>query len=178
MRLTDIAPIEKWVQLEKKVHEYSELTVGVFDPDGARITDYVNWANRLCPAIKSTPKGRTYICSVAHQNISKQAVKSAQMVIDSCDAGMTKIVVPVFIGDNCVGVVSGCGLLSDKDDLESFLINAVTGIDAGEIASLAMGLGTLSHEGAVSVGGLMQQGVDELIAGFESAQNENFVDRR
>ena len=40
MRLTDISPLEKWMELEKKVYEKSGLDSNVFDTNGYRITEY------------------------------------------------------------------------------------------------------------------------------------------
>ena len=40
MKLTDLLPIEKWVELEKEIYEKSGLDVNVFDPDGYRITAF------------------------------------------------------------------------------------------------------------------------------------------
>ena len=64
MELTDIAPLETWLELEQRINERSGLNASVFNVDGLRITDFVKWANSLCPEIKGTEKGQSYICSV------------------------------------------------------------------------------------------------------------------
>jgi hypothetical protein len=70
MKLTDIAPLEKWLELEQKINERSGLNASVFDVNGVRITNFKKWANKLCPVIKADEKGQAYICAVAHQNIA------------------------------------------------------------------------------------------------------------
>ena len=73
MKLTDIAPLEKWLELEQKINERTGLNASVFNIEGVRITNYKKWANKLCPVIKANKKGQDYICAVAHQNIGAQA---------------------------------------------------------------------------------------------------------
>ena len=61
MKLVDIAPLGKWIELENSVSERYGLDVSVFDVEGMSITDNRIWANELCPLIKSTDKGQTFL---------------------------------------------------------------------------------------------------------------------
>ena len=45
MKLTDILPIEKWIALEKDLHNRYGLDVNVFDTSGVRISDFKEWVN-------------------------------------------------------------------------------------------------------------------------------------
>ncbi len=99
MKLNDILPIEKWTALEKDLHNRYGLDVNVFDTSGVRISDFKEWVNRLCPAIKATDKGQSFICAVAHMNIAAQAMQTRRPAIEECDAGLVKIVVPIFMDD-------------------------------------------------------------------------------
>ena len=149
MELTDLQPIEKWIELEKEIYARSGLDTSVFNTDGIRITGHKKWANRLCPVIKANPKGQTFICSAAHQNIAAQAQKTKKPVIEECDAGMLKIVVPIFVDDEFIGAVGGCGLLlGDEGEVETFLIGKTIEMDEGELEKLAEGIGSLSMEQA------------------------------
>ena len=120
MKLTDIYPIEKWMAFEKNIHEKSGLDANVFNPDGIRITEYKEWVNRLCPAIKAIDKGQSYICAVAHMNIAAQAMQTRKPAIEECDAGLIKLVVPIFIGDEFAGAVGACGLLAEDGEVDDF----------------------------------------------------------
>ncbi len=40
MQLTDLAPLERWVELEKNIHQKSGLDVNVFDIKGYRISEF------------------------------------------------------------------------------------------------------------------------------------------
>jgi len=137
MKLLDVMPVEKWVEIEKDIHEISGLNAAVYDAGGLRITDYKNWANRLCPAIKKTEKGQKYICAVAHQNIAAQALKTGQTIVAECDAGLMKFAVPIFAGDEFLGVAGGCGLLRDQEKIDAYLVHRTTEMDEKEASSLS-----------------------------------------
>ena len=118
--------------------------------------------------IKASEKGQTFICSSAHQNIAARAQKTRNPVVEECDAGMAKIVVPVFVDDEFLGCVSGCGLLlGDESEVESFLVEKATGVDTKEIERLAKKVGHISMEDAVTLGAFMAEEVKKIVASFE-----------
>ena len=146
MTLLDVLPVEKWVELEKEINKRSGLNASVFDADGTRITDYKKWANRLCPVVKENKKGQDYICAVAHQNAANQAQKTKDAVVIECDAGLVKIVVPIFFDDQFLGVAGGCGLLLKDSEVDAFLVYKMTGIDIEEILKLSSDICTITKE--------------------------------
>lgn len=148
MKLTDLAPLAKWVELEKKVHQKSGLDVNVFDTNGYRISEVKNWANRLCPEIKATDKGQSFICAPAHMNIAAQAKRSGKPAIEECDAGMLKLVVPIFLDDEYIGAVGACGFLLDNGEVDSFLVNKMTDISEDQVDRLADGIPVITIEEA------------------------------
>ncbi len=163
MKLTDLLPLEKWIELEKTLFNESGLSASVFDINGIRITDYKVWCNKLCPVIKAIDKGQTFICAAAHQNIAAMAQNSGKPVVEECDAGLLKIVVPIFSNGDFLGGVGGCGLLPENGEIESFLINKLTDIDEDEIEKLSKGIPEISMEKAEAIGALMKQKLEEML---------------
>jgi ligand-binding sensor protein len=151
MTLLDILPVEKWIELEMEINKRSNLNASVFDANGIRITDFKKWANRLCPVVKANEKGQSYICAVAHQNAANQAQKTRDAAIIECDAGLVKVVVPIFVNDEFLGVAGGCGLLLKDSEVDTFLVNKATDIDAGEIQNLSNDIATISMKQLKSV---------------------------
>jgi len=147
MQLTDIYPVEKWVELEKEIHDRFGLDSNVFNVDGVRISEFKAWVNKLCPAIKATDKGQSFICAVAHMNLAIMANNSGKAVVEECDAGLMKIVIPIFIQDTFLGAVGACGLLMDDGEVDAFLVNKMTDIDEEKVESLSKGIGSISSEG-------------------------------
>lgn len=163
MKLTDILPLEKWIELEMEINRISGLDTNVFNTDGYRITDIKNWANRLCPAIKATDKGQSFICAVAHMNLSAQAMQTGESIIEECDAGLVKIVVPIFVKDEFLGAVGACGFLLDDGEVDSFLINKTTEIDEKETENLSEGIPSISTEKAESLAKIIKEKIDAII---------------
>jgi ligand-binding sensor protein len=137
MELTDIAPLERWMALENEINRRSGLDANVFDTRGYRISSQKHWANELCPAIKDTDKGQSFICAPAHMNIAVLARQARAAVIEECDAGLVKMVVPIFVGDEFIGAVGACGMLVDDGEVDEFLVNKMTDIDEQTVERLA-----------------------------------------
>lgn len=163
MKLTDIAPFEKWLELEKKINARSGLNASVFDVAGVRITEFKRWANKLCPLIKADEKGQNYICAVAHQNIAAQAERTRQPVISECDAGLMKLVVPIFIEGKFLGVAGGCGYVLGNGEVDSFMVNKTVGIDKEKLEDLSADVPVMTMEQAQAHTQFIQNEVDQII---------------
>ncbi|VEN74158.1 conserved hypothetical protein [Candidatus Desulfarcum epimagneticum] len=168
MKLTDIWPLEKWVALEKEIHEKSGLDASVFDIDGIRITDYKKWVNRLCPVIKANEKGQSYICAVAHQNLATMAKNSKKSVVMECDAGLLKIIAPLFVQGEFLGAIGGCGLLMEDGETDAFLVNKTTGIEDETIEELSESIGFLTGEKAREIAAFLEEKAEGIAAEHEA----------
>ena len=164
MELTDLLPLEKWAELENEIHTRSGLESNVFNTEGIRITDNKVWVNRLCPAIKATDKGQAFICAVAHMNLANQAMQTRQPVVEECDAGLVKIVVPIFIDGQFLGAVGACGLLLNDGEVDAFLINKVTGIEEETAEKLAESIGAISSEAAQDLARFVSERIDQIVS--------------
>ncbi len=168
MRLEDILPIAKWAELEKKINHIFGLNASVFDTNELRITGFKKWANSLCPLIQANEKGRSFICMLAHQNLSQQAQKTKKPVFAECDAGLLKVVVPIFLYGEFLGVFSSCGLLVDGGVVETFLIHKTTGIPIGEIDRLADDIASIQMDKIDSLVGCLMHCIDEIVVDFDT----------
>jgi len=165
MELTDILPLQKWVEFEKEIHKKSGLDVNIFNQKGIRVTDYKVWVNKLCPAIKATDKGQSFICAVAHMNLSGQAMKTGKPVVEECDAGLLKFVVPIFVKDKFLGAVGACGLLLDEGAVDSFLVNKITDISEEDIENLSVGISAITTDKVIELTEYIQEQIKKLLIG-------------
>ncbi|RLC00625.1 MAG: hypothetical protein DRH90_18030 [Deltaproteobacteria bacterium] len=170
MELTDIQPMGKWIELEKKIIEKCRIQSVTFNIEGARITDYVKWSNRICPVIKGSEKGGPFICAVAHMNMASQAQKTRKAVVEECDAGILKIVVPIFVKDEFVGTAGGCGRLPADGEVDTFMINKTIGIDEKEIEDLVDDMGSMTTEEAQECADFVESEIKAIVAEFEAGQ--------
>ena len=168
MKLTDIAPLDKWLELEQKINERSGLNASVFNVDGVRITNYKKWANKLCPVIKADEKGQDYICAVAHQNIAAEAERSHKPVIAECDAGLMKMVVPIFVNDEFLGVAGGCGYIMGNGEVDTFMVNKTIGIADEKLKNLLDDIPVMTPEQAQAHTGFIQDEVDQILKAYEN----------
>jgi ligand-binding sensor protein len=166
MKLLDLCPFETWKTFEEEIWERSGLNASVFDIQGIRIIPPMKWPNRLCPEIKADPKGQSFICATAHMNLAIQARDCREPVIAECDAGMLKLVVPIYVEDEFVGAVSGCGLLLDDGEADTFLVNKITGMPEERVEELAVGTEALSMEEAQTLCVLIQERVEAFVAAY------------
>lgn len=163
MQLTDIASLEKWRELEKNIHEQSGLNASVFDVNGVRITDFKGWANKLCPLIKADEKGQNYICAVAHQNIANEAKRERKSVIAECDAGLMKLVVPIFQKGEFLGAAGGCGYILGNGEVDAFMVHKTVGIAKEKVMSLSEDIPILTPEQARSHTEFVQYEVGKML---------------
>ena len=170
MELTDIQPMGKWIELEKKIIEKCQIQSVTFNIEGARITDFVKWSNRICPVIKGSEKGGPFICAVAHMNMTAQAKKIRKPVIEECDAGILKIVVPIFVKDEFVGTAGGCGRLPANGEVNAFMINKTIGIDKKEIEGLVDDMGSMTTEEAQECADFIETEIKQIVEAFEAEQ--------
>lgn len=167
MKLTEILPAEKWTELEKDIYERSGLASNVFDVEGIRITDFKVWVNRLCPAVKADDRGQSFICAVAHMNIADMARKSRKPVIEECDAGLLKLVVPIFVKGDFLGAVGACGLLLEDGEVDSFTVNRTLDISEEKIESLSTGIKSVSSREAEALGVYIAERIEKIVKDFE-----------
>lgn len=164
MDLTDIAPLEAWMALENEIHDRFAIDANVFDPRGYRITPQKHWVNRLCPAVKDTDKGQSFICAPAHMNIAAMAQRSRAAVVEECDAGMLKLVVPIYRGEEFLGAVGACGVRFEDSEIDSFLVHKMTGIDADTVDALAADVPAIPRARAEELSAFIQERVAALLS--------------
>ena len=164
MKLTEIAPLERWTELENDINARSGMDANVFDTRGYRISPQKHWANELCPAIKDTDKGQSFICAPAHMNLAAQAARGGETVIEECDAGMIKLVVPIFVDGEFIGAVGACGMRFEDSEIDSFLVNKMTDIDEGQVESLAANVPAIAREKAEELGRYIRKEVEAILS--------------
>ena len=163
MKLEDVAPLEKWIDFEVEIHQLTGLDVNVFNAAGYRITEFKNWANNLCPEIKATDKGQSFICAPAHMNIAAAAMRSKEPAIEECDAGLIKMVVPIFVKEEFVGAVGACGFLLDDGEVDSFLVYKMTDIEEEKVENLSRGIPAITTAKAQSLSQYITARINEII---------------
>ncbi|MEX1299347.1 MAG: PocR ligand-binding domain-containing protein [Desulfotignum sp.] len=163
MTLLDICPMETWEALEMDLYEKFNLQGSVFNPEGVRITSVKNFSNPLCPAIKAEEKGQTFICSAAHMNMTAMVRRSRKPLVEECDAGLTKVMVPIFYKDEFVGVAGGCGLLLQGGSVDSFAVSKIADMDEAQVARLGSDTPGISQETISQAVDFIQERIQQIL---------------
>ena len=140
MELSDIMSVEDWKTIAENIYKKFGMNGTVYKKDNSVLVKSGQWANQLCPAIKSGDSA--IICSSVQQRLSKIAKESKNFVVDECDAGCIKFLVPVFINDEFVGMAGGCGCISGKSEVDAFYVAKLLKKDQEDIERL---LTTVRH---------------------------------
>ena len=168
MQLTDLMPLKEWIAFEKEIHARFGMDSNVFNTKGIRITTHKAWVNKLCPAIKATDKGQSFICAVAHMNLATMAGNTKKTVVEECDAGIAKIVVPIFVDDDLIGAVGACGKCIPDGEVDTFLINKITEIDDETITRLSRDMATISSDHMDELIRFVEAGIEKVIQRYEA----------
>ena len=163
MELTDLQSIEEWIAFEQRICATFNVDANIFDTEGIRISDHKAWKNKLCPAIKATDKGQSFICAPAHMNIATQAMRTRHPAIEECDAGLIKLVVPIFVHDEFTGAIGACGFLLDAGEVDRFLVNKMTEIDEDTVERLSVGIPSITTSKAETLGQYILEQVEKII---------------
>lgn len=163
MTLLDICPVETWEALETELYEKSNLQGSVFNPEGIRITSIKNFSNPLCPAVKSLEKGQTFICSAAHMTMTAMVKQSRKPLVEECDAGLTKLVVPIFYKEEFIGVAGGCGLLRKGESVDSFAVSKIAGMDEAQVKQLGSHVPSVSEDTISQAVDFIRERIEQLL---------------
>ena len=144
MNLTDLQPKEKWIELQQELHDRFHLNADVMDKDGVRLAGNT-WGNDLCRAIREDAKGHGAICAPAGQMFVHLMQNGRASFVEECDAGMVRISVPVIVDGELLGAVGGCGLMPEDGEVDEFMVEMSTTMDADAVAGLAGSVHTASE---------------------------------
>lgn len=171
MKLTDILPVEQWLELEEEIFARSGLNPNIYDENGVSITKTGTTHNSLCHEIKASPMGQTSICSASHHHISQEAKKSYDPVVGVCKSGLLKIVVPIYVGVTFVGAAGGCGLVPEGGQIQNLFVSQTLDMDNEKVEVLAQSVPGISNKNAQAVANYIKERIDGIIAIYMLMQN-------
>ncbi len=135
----DIKTEGEWKQIVEEFAGKVAMTTCLTDADGAHPSLCHPERYPVCAAIRADPDSATFICSKVNVAMLAVARKTLRPVIDMCDAGLFRLVVPLVRDGVLVGQVIACGVASDDEDeeLDAFLLSKQLGIPEEEVLELA-----------------------------------------
>ncbi|HVO40278.1 MAG TPA: PocR ligand-binding domain-containing protein [Spirochaetia bacterium] len=138
MKLQDIFAVEEWDKLLgsfKTVVGIAPLTI---DAEGGAVTSPC-FTCEACQMIKSTPEGARR-CKEGHVQMVKEARESRKALIKLCHAKFLKVTIPIFKGDEFLGVTGGCNIMPENapaDDTFFHTLASEIGVNGDDLARAA-----------------------------------------
>jgi ligand-binding sensor protein len=126
---------EEFQQILDEVYETLGMPAAIMDTDGM-ILQSSGERNALCSAIRADLDALTAICAQTQKFMSKEAERSRKPLIELCEAGMVKFVIPLFNNGDCIGSLTACGFCIPGEEIEDFIIQKNTRISEEKIDRL------------------------------------------
>ncbi len=160
MELTDIMSLERWLVIPDRLHEKFGFNGTVYRKDNSVLVKSGGWANKVCPAIKSGDS--VVVCSSAQQRLSKIAQEKKDCVVDECDAGFIKFLMPLYVNSEFVGMIGGCGCLAIDTEIDGFHISKL--LNEEDIADILSSTKHISKDALREAMQFVQEQAREIVA--------------
>ena len=101
-----------------EVQDKYHMQAAVYNAEHKPVLPPAKLENEICAHIKSSTEGNTYICGQSHRTIATMAVNTGRSIIEECDAGFLKFVVPLFHDGRHIGEISACGRRPEAGEID------------------------------------------------------------
>ncbi|MBW2195786.1 MAG: PocR ligand-binding domain-containing protein [Deltaproteobacteria bacterium] len=136
MTLLDLKSKEEWGEIVARFAQEAKMTACLTDDTGGKPQCYFD-RYPLCGAIRDDQESTTFICSQTNTVMLAMVKKTMEPEIDICEAGLVRLVVPILRNGRLIGQVFACGLASEQEDLNSFLIAKQLNVPEEKVLELA-----------------------------------------
>jgi ligand-binding sensor protein len=138
MNPLDLMSQEEWAGTLARVAGETKMTATLTDDKGNHILEEQGQRYPLCLKIREKEASRTFICSQTNVAMLEEAKRTQKPLIDECEAGLVRMVVPICREGVLIGQVTACGLAAEEEEeIDPFLIAKQVGLSEGEVEDLA-----------------------------------------
>ncbi len=132
----DLRSKEEWEDILDRLAREANMTACLMDEAGGLLfCRYDRYP--LCAAIRDNQDATTFICSQTNTVMLATVEKTRQPVVDFCEAGLLRLVVPILQGDQMVGQVTACGVAVKDEEPDAFLVAKQLAVSEEEVLRLA-----------------------------------------
>jgi ligand-binding sensor protein len=135
MTVYDIKSKEEWQKILDDVCEESGMPAALVDKRSV-VLQVSGERNPLCSKIRANNESLAFICGQTQQFMTERAKSIRKPVMDACEAGMIKFLIPLFLDTEFMGSITVCGSCVPGEEIETFAIAKSTKMDEKEIIPL------------------------------------------
>lgn len=121
MNLYYIKSEEEWQQILDDLSEALNMPTALVDPQSFVLQESGE-RHELCKAIRANKESLINICARTQKFMKKEAEETRRPVIVSCEANMTKCLIPVFSDEEFMGSVVVCGTGIPEEEITPAMI--------------------------------------------------------
>lgn len=132
----DLKTKEEWEEILDRFARDAKMTACLTDETGKQLI-CASERFPLCKAIRENHDALTFICSQTNTAMLAVVKQTLRPEVDACEAGLIRVAIPIFRDGSLVGQVTACGLASNDEELNSFLVSKLSGIPEEEVLKLA-----------------------------------------
>ena len=132
----DVKSRDKWQELLDEMEHELGMFCAILDANH-QVQQSSGGRNDLCLEIQGRESVRPVICGQSQGYIAGLARSGKKSVVEICEAGMAKLVVPIFSNGDYLGCFTSCGALLPGDEVETFFIDKSGRVDSFKLGPLS-----------------------------------------
>lgn len=125
----------QWSEVLDDLAQRSLMSVLLTDAGGGILRTHGS-RNELCERIRADDDSRMAVCSQTNAAMLELVRLTLAPVIEECEAGMLRLVVPVVRGGILVFQVTACGRVAHGGGIEAFLLSRLLQMREDDVAEL------------------------------------------
>ena len=141
---------EKWQEILEELCRELGMPAAIMDKKNV-VLQVSGERNPLCFEIRANEESLVFICSQTQIFMAQEARKTRKPVIDVCEAGMLKYVIPLFFKGEYIGSLTGCGACIPKEEIQTFVIEKSSKMGEEKISRLARSVHEVEQAKVVDV---------------------------
>ncbi|MGQ9655525.1 MAG: PocR ligand-binding domain-containing protein [Thermodesulfobacteriota bacterium] len=143
--LFEIREKGKWLEILGEIASDLGMVATLVDPQGMILLHAGDYPE-ICLRVRRRPQALSFVCGQSSQALMKQAERSRGPVVELCQIGLCKMVIPLFSGDRFLGAVASCSRALVGEELDPFLLSQELGIGEEEAQGLLASSGEIDEE--------------------------------
>lgn len=149
--LSGIMPDEKWMGILKELSRELGMAASLVDANG-NILMHVGDYTDVCIRVRRRPESISFVCGQTSQALMKQAEKTRRPVVEPCQIGLCKLVIPLFKRGEFLGAIAACSRALSGEELDPFMVARELGISEEEASEILSSIPTIEEELVVQSG--------------------------
>ncbi len=116
-----------WAEVLANVERQTRMVAALTDAKGS-ILQTCGERHPLCASIRGDPDSLTSVCSQSNTAMLAVVNKTLTSLLEECDVGLMRMVVPIVREGLLVGQVTACGLAQRDEEVDSFYVSKLLGV--------------------------------------------------